>query len=348
MRTNIFVPKRINVGFQDERDTYTGMLGYIIYWDEKGTLRKEASWKKWKYDHIPNEEYDNEPMSGFVLNKKAGDYSTGWNHRQAKVRVFDPRGFEIEISISNLLYILENTNSIKGKGLEGEFVYGWDDKELILVPAESPDYKEIEELNKLIHQQQKIGAKDLKIGGTYLTKKNEKLVYMGRFKDYGYRRNGKHSFFFYKVNDNGEVIYLERFASVAGKLIAVVSDECAENYADLFDKLEGCSYYSPVDRTKDELVPMVAEDFDKMHYSKDVYIESGNNLYVYKNRDTGEFYREVPNPDYVAGTWENRWKSVGTPKLRIEYKDVHEMIEKLKPMRLRVYLENGKIYSEDY
>jgi len=347
MRTNIFVPKRINVGFQDGRDTYTGKLAYIIYWDEKNKLRKEASWNSWRHKDVPNEEYDNEPISGFVMNKKAGGYSTGWNHRQTYVRIFDPRGFEFEITVANLLFILENTNSIKGKGLEGEFVYGWDGKDLLLVPTESPDYQEITKLNKLIHENQKISAKDLKVGATYLTKKNEKLVYMGKFTDHSYRRRGKQSFFFYEINDGGQVYGLERLASVSNKLIAVVSDECVENFADLFDKLEGNSYYSPIDSTKDELVPMVAEDFDNMHYYKCVYIPSGNRVELYRDGEGG-FYREVPNPNYIEGTWENRWKSVGTRKLKIEYKDVHEMIEVLKPMRVRQYLENGRIYSEGY
>jgi hypothetical protein len=40
--------------------------------------------------------------------------------------VYDPRGFEFEISIPNLLYILQECTSTKGKGLDGEFVYlGW-------------------------------------------------------------------------------------------------------------------------------------------------------------------------------------------------------------------------------
>ena len=84
-------------------------------------------------------------QNGFVLNKKVGDYSSGWNHRQAYCRIYDPRNFEFEITIENLLYILENANSIKGKGLEGEFVYGWDGKDLVLMPVESPDYKQIAE-----------------------------------------------------------------------------------------------------------------------------------------------------------------------------------------------------------
>lgn len=72
MNTNIFVPTKINVGFQERKDTYTGKLAYVIYFDEKGKLRKETSWQGWRDESIPNEIYDNEPMEGFVLNKKVG------------------------------------------------------------------------------------------------------------------------------------------------------------------------------------------------------------------------------------------------------------------------------------
>lgn len=35
MKTNIFIPKKIKVGFQERGDTFTKMLGYVIYHDGK-------------------------------------------------------------------------------------------------------------------------------------------------------------------------------------------------------------------------------------------------------------------------------------------------------------------------
>ena len=196
MKSSIFVPKKINVGYQERSGTYTGKLAYVIYYDEKGKLRKEASWNSWRDQNIPNDEFDNVPTEGFVLNKKVGDYSNGWDHRQAYCRVYDPRNFEFEITIENLLYILENTNSIKGKGLEGEFVYGWDGKDLVLMPVDAPDYKEISAYNKIVHNNESIKAKDLIVGATYLTKDNQERIYMGKFDyysyGYGYFENGEY------------------------------------------------------------------------------------------------------------------------------------------------------------
>lgn len=91
MKSTIFIPKKINVGYQERSSTYTGKLAYIIYYDEKGVLRKENSWNSWRTKELGNNVYDNIPTEGFVLNKKAGDYYSGWgNHRQAYSRkIFD-------------------------------------------------------------------------------------------------------------------------------------------------------------------------------------------------------------------------------------------------------------------
>ncbi len=87
---------------------------------------------------------------------------------------------------------MEHTSSIKGKGLEGEFVYGWDGTDLVLIPTCSPDYIQLAELNEKRFNNTAIEAKYLKIGATYLTKSNEKWVYMGRFDSYeqGYLFDG--------------------------------------------------------------------------------------------------------------------------------------------------------------
>ena len=66
MNSSIFVPKTINVGYQNRSGTYTGKLAYVIYYDEKGKLRKEISWNGWRDDKIPNDEFDNVPTEGFI------------------------------------------------------------------------------------------------------------------------------------------------------------------------------------------------------------------------------------------------------------------------------------------
>ena len=172
------VPKTITVGFDVRNDTYTKKLAYVIYTDAKGVLRKEKSWEGWRDKKIDPETYDNEPITGFVLNKKVGGNNYSWNPRNTYVRVFDPRGFEFEISIPNLLFILQESSSIKGKGLEGEFVYAWDGTELVLLPTTCQEYKDSTAFTTL--QTKKITKNDMKEGVIYLNKENDRVMYLGR------------------------------------------------------------------------------------------------------------------------------------------------------------------------
>jgi hypothetical protein len=203
MNEKLYIPKKINVGFQLRSDCYTGKLGYVIYWDDKGKLRKEASWQSWRqkpedspktYNYKERkynlgEPYgekvapivlENLPVEGFVLNKDVGGVrsSYGWNDRIEKVRVFDPRGFEFEISVPNLLYILQECSSIKGKGLEGEFVYSWSGTELVLLPTNAAEYQKCIEFTDL--QAKKLEKGELEAGYIYLDKNKEEATFVAR------------------------------------------------------------------------------------------------------------------------------------------------------------------------
>lgn len=365
MNTSIFIPKKINVGFQNRDDTYTKKLAYIIYYDNKGVLRKEKSWNGWRDDEIPNVIYDNTPISGFVLNKKVGDYCCDWNHRQAYVRVYDPRDFEFEITIENLLYILENASSIKGKGLEGEFTYGWEGKDLILIPTASPDYIEISKYNEILHQNNHVKVKDLIIGATYKTKANEEWIYMGRFDYwkveserveqptsdcYGYSRysykyiykdvnKGKHHFFVRETKGWDDKPHLNTLIlkSLGDKFIETVSPECVENYANLFDKLERQTEYSPLDENRNEYVLYTFEEF----YKK--LKDNHNYCYCY-DADKKEIYvhEAYNNPEQYY--FEDRHSNYPKEQIQGTLKEIFTI---LKPMYKNQYLKNGKLYREE-
>lgn len=49
LNNTIFIPNKINIGFQNRNDTYTKKLAYIIYFDEKGKLRKETFRSLWRH-----------------------------------------------------------------------------------------------------------------------------------------------------------------------------------------------------------------------------------------------------------------------------------------------------------
>ncbi len=216
MNERLNVPKKIVVGYQYRDDTYTGKLAYIIYRDQKGKLAKEKSWRDWIHDGpqqqhvmtedgrymmqpaknprweghqecvmetvpgIPTDEWDNEPIEGFVLNRNGGGKGSGWgwNDRNAFIRVWDPRGFEFEISIPNLLFILQYSSSMVGKGLTGKFVYAWEGASLVLLPEACSEYKSSVEFTDL--KSMKVSAKEYIPGATYYTKQMTNVVYLSR------------------------------------------------------------------------------------------------------------------------------------------------------------------------
>lgn len=171
------IPMNLKVGFQSRKDTYSGKLAYVTYLDKKGKIAKHLSWEGWRSKEMDVEEYENKPTEGFVLNKRVGGYKSGWNFRQTKCRVYDPRGFEVEISMENLLFILQECTSTKGKGLEGAFVYAWQGPELILLPVDTEDYRAS---MQLIEKKEKLSVRDLKLGAAYKGKDSEYLIYIGK------------------------------------------------------------------------------------------------------------------------------------------------------------------------
>lgn len=189
MHSKLIIPNKIKVGFQNRQGTYTGKIGYVIYYDALGKLRKEPSWQSWRDKKIEPIEHANEPLSGFVLNKGVGG-GRGWDGRNEYVRVYDPRDFEFEISIANLLFILRECDCNKGKGLEGKFVYAWSGTELVLLPECSLDYQESQKFTEL--QTKKVSAKEMILGATYVDKDTRELTYLGRF-EYHYICKGSSS-----------------------------------------------------------------------------------------------------------------------------------------------------------
>jgi len=277
MKTQLYIPKKIKVGYNLREDTYTKKLAYVIYYDDKGVLRKEDSWKKWIdkgcdgkiYDWntreykiepenirepLPTHDFDNIPTEGFVLNKKVGGYKSDWNFRATYARVFDPRGFEFEITIPNLLFILQECNCYKGKGLEGKFVYSWDGKDLVLLPENCNEYEKCMKFTVL--QAGKIGVNDLIPGCSYQTKQQENYIYLGKFNWHEFKyKSGR---FNGKYITNGTSSYKKQYifidesnktfrpVSSLDFLAKINSDIPVSNYAELMDIFQKDKHSSPV------------------------------------------------------------------------------------------------------
>ncbi len=300
MKTKLYIPNKIKVGFNLREDTYTKKLGYVIYHDGK-VWRKETSWESWRqkegdliYDGFNKKvklgseinpiEFDNVPTEGFVLNKKAGGTSWGWNPRATYCRVFDPRGFEFEISIPNLLFILQECNAMKGKGLEGEFVYAWDGKDLVLLPVNCEEYRASTNFTKL--QSGKVSTKDLVEGCIYKDKQLNDYVYLGKFNWFdGHSVNKNYVFYSILQQKNSWGSTIERLCSFngLGGFVQKVSETPVENYAELMDIFNKSSHSGTLKNVELEKYspPTIMNGY---HYINDsVLLDLGHNTYeIYK------------------------------------------------------------------
>lgn len=282
MDDKLLIPEKIKIGYQKRSDTYTEKLAYVIYYDTKGVLRKETSWQSWRDSKIKHDDYENVPTEGFVLNKGVGGQrqSYGWNSRNEYIRVYDPRGFEFEISVANLLFILQEATSTKGKGLEGEFVYSWSGKELVLLPIGSQEYKVSTEFTNL--QSLKIGARDLKPGCSYFTKGMENVTYLGRFMYYKTEYDSRSSYNLMTYGKKGHVFYeggdaikegkFVHYKSMA-KLAKLNSDVEVSNYGELMDGFNASKHSSGTVSIESKPYIMDFDKVSKKNYWGDVKVK---------------------------------------------------------------------------
>lgn len=219
-----YIPEKIHVGFQHRKDTYTKKLAYVIYEDEKGVLRKQTSWDGWRDKSIPVQVFDNKPTDHFLINRdvKRGGY---WGSGRTMLRIYDPRDFEFEISVSNMIEIMMCTD-ISRRDISGECVYAWYGKDLVLLPVDSDEYREA--MAASLKKAQKISADELTVGMTYPTKYDSKqVVYIGRFKWYewkSYITDGKRTTVFQKTKGSLKYVFFneatQKFVTLTPAMLA--------------------------------------------------------------------------------------------------------------------------------
>jgi hypothetical protein len=286
-------------------------------------------------------EFDNVPTEGFVLNKKVGGYSNGWDHRATYCRVYDPRGFEFEISVPNLLFILQECNAMKGKGLEGTFVYAWEGKDLVLLPTTSLDYQESQKFTEM--QSQKIGVKDLVEGCTYRTKQMEDYIYLGRFNwfeehyRYSSDRHDKIScvkrHVFYKVEKPSWGERVESFNGLT-KFAMKTSDTPVSNYAELLDEFNN-SKHSGILNDVEEIDVHIPTELSYSYSAHETigycYLPLGNDQYEEYVLETDDV--EYPNSSYYHNRRDkNKIKTYKlTAKKVVTLKDGDIKLKTIKP-----------------
>lgn len=291
-------------------------------------------------------EFENIPTEGFVLNKKVGGYSSGWDHRSTYSRVYDPRGFEFEISMENLLFILQECNSMKGKGLEGEFVYAWNGKDLVLLPTSSEDYRESDIYTKA--QQGKVPAKELQVGLTYKHKSMVDYVYLGRYNffseynDYYKDVKGvscKKSHVFYNISDPSKNEFLGLTA--LGCFISKETDVQISNFAEIFDKFNKSRHSEDLSLVKidDYNIKQNFTNYYFKGFGEDCIIPIDDNKYevysveLHTNQSNRNYYNSQHrvNSYTLKGRLTVTIDSEGNLSTRILKKELDEMnLEKFK------------------
>lgn len=275
--TALYIPKKIRVGFQTRKDTFTGKLAYVIYFDEKDKLRKETSWENWRHKSIPYIDVDNVPMDGFIFNKGVQRYGSSWfGSGRSLIRIYDSRDFEFEINIDNVVNILMHSDVSK-RDITEKCVFAWGGTELILLPINSEEYQQSVEFSA--RQEQTVTNKELKQGCRYYVKKskhNEIVTYIGYYKCWEYDSYGWYD------NKTGKSLYGNRdkgkkhvfhdgkkFVFLTGdRLSGLVSDDVIDNYAELVDQFQGSLLYSPINSMYvDDCVDVPPFAEDQYYYS---------------------------------------------------------------------------------
>lgn len=297
---DLYIPKKIKVGFQKRSDTFDSKLGFVIYYDENGILKNEKRWNTWRNESIEPLTLENKPFKNANLHKGVKYTGTHFSDGKTTLRIYDSREFEYEISFDNFVAIASNNEIIKGE-LIGEFVYAFSNNRLVLLPTDSEEYKQAIKDTENINTDLK--EEDLIPGNEYHLKKNiygigDSCIYIGKYnfneklKDQYIPINGKESLVFY-ANKNFTVIDLKNI----GKVKRILEDLEFKKYLDVYlnsilmKKIETL-YFKNFDFTEDQIKFLIENNKLKgilFGYQKDNYLNNFSvtlsHMNTYDNRN---------------------------------------------------------------
>lgn len=248
---NLFIPKKLRVGFQERHDTYTGKLSYIIYYDLDGNIKREKSWSGWCDSRLGSLEIDNTPQRGFIINKDVQRYGHFGSGRSI-VRIYDPRDFEFEIGVDNLIAILMHSDVSK-RDIAEECVFAWggNGATLVLLPINSTEYQDAIEYTK--RSSTVLDVSHL-VPGQYYTKRKDNgvLLYMGYYPwmdeaysyeigDYRLVSKGKKHIFW---DPTANTQYYSSFVAFnPAQLSAPTDDPIDEKFSTILEKLQQSKHW---------------------------------------------------------------------------------------------------------
>lgn len=182
-------PEKKSSVSEDEGDEVNVPQAFMIPWatkpDKAMEKRKETveSWLNgWGGNKNTNktEIFDNVPMTGFQL----ADVNRRYRTNNALWNVTDPRGFDIELSIENLSWMLTKVTIERGLIIDEMVWVKWKSQAYnLLVPTSDPDYQlALQNTADLKVKKVMLKENEVSVGQKVTLLNEEQVTYMGRAK----------------------------------------------------------------------------------------------------------------------------------------------------------------------
>lgn len=168
--------KELVVGYHENfnLDIDKAPLAFLTYDTHDAASKKRIDTVKNWYGSEKMCNLDNPPLSGFTF----VDVISRCRTKNKLMRVFDPRGFIVEVSIDILLEIMQSA-TIKNGIIQEKCFWARKGAENILIPENTPLHEQY--LSETVYAKAaNISTKKLKVGGLYINKDGKKYFYLGK------------------------------------------------------------------------------------------------------------------------------------------------------------------------
>lgn len=166
--SNFKVFKEYYVGLRKQGDNLPP-LGFATPFEDNSAGKKRIETVNRWCGNGKNMKFDNVPVKGFEISKSVR--RVYWGGGNVVWRIYDPRGFEVEISSANLSRIIDSVGILPGGVIDSNCVWGRLGSENILIPEGS------ELWSKQIDPEAR--TKDYNIGDMIILKNGDSVMYCG-------------------------------------------------------------------------------------------------------------------------------------------------------------------------
>lgn len=167
--------EKLYVGYRDQSSGIK--LGFMTPFETNtaGTKRKSTVdyWSDKKTEPVI---FDNTAVEGFIITDDIKRVYFGGGN--VVWRIYDPRGFELEISSNNLFSIIQTVGVGKGGVISGKCIWARDGSENILLHEDSIEFKNTVKVGTNLDQQ--VASIVKTPGKRYIMRDGSEVIYVGR------------------------------------------------------------------------------------------------------------------------------------------------------------------------